>query len=72
MKKKMIAPCVIATLMSLYFLSCVAGLFVAPANIFINGIFVLLFLGSVIVMISVTKERIDEIRSGEEDDLSQY
>lgn len=76
MKKKMIAPIVIGIVVALYILFWVSmmfvGLFTAGASkllIFLTGIplVALLFL-----WIHVVQERLKEIRSGEEDDLSKY
>ncbi len=72
MNKKMIAPCVIAVLMSLYYLALFAGFFIESPNYVVVGICGVLLLGSIGVMIYVTLERLKEIRSGEEDDLSKY
>ncbi len=72
MNKKIIAPCVIAVLMSLYYLAWAVGFLVNSSFMLLNYICGFLFLGAIFVMISVTKERIKEIRSGEEDDLSKY
>ncbi len=72
-KKKMIAPIVITAIILLYYIgfTCVC--------IFLDGIpLIAKILGGVIplllagVCIYVLVERIKEIRSGEEDDLSKY
>ncbi|WP_326909866.1 hypothetical protein [Sedimentibacter sp. MB31-C6] len=72
-KKKLIAPIVITTVIVLYYI----GFAVLCA--FVEGIPLLIkLLGGVIplilagVCIYVLVERIKEIRSGEEDDLSKY
>ena len=72
-KKKMIAPIVITAIFLLYFIGF------ALLCAFVDGIPLLVkLLGSVIplilagVCIYVFTERIKEIRSGEEDDLSKY
>ncbi len=69
---KMIAPIIIAMLLILYY----AGFFVCcmmipmPAALkFLFGLVPILLAG---ICIFVLAERIGEIRSGEEDDLSQY
>lgn len=72
-KKKMIAPIVITSLILLYYIGFVY------VCVFLDGIPLLAkILGGVIplllagVSIYVLVERIKEIRSGEEDDLSKY
>ena len=71
--KKMVAPIIIAILFVVYYLG-IAALF-----LFINGIpmwgkilLVIIPLALAGVMIGVVKSRINEIRSGEEDDLGKY
>lgn len=72
-KRKMIAPIIITVLFFLYFAGFAALCFlVEGVPLFaklIGGGVLLLFAG---VSIYVFLERIKEIRSGEEDDLSQY
>ena len=71
--KKMIAPVVIVVLMLLYYVGFGALLVWAeglPWLIKVLGALVPLLLGG--VCIYVLWERFKEIRSGEEDDLSQY
>ena len=71
-KKKMIAPIIITIAILLYLTLYLV--FLLPAITFIPAIILfaapLLALG--IAMIYVLKSRINEIRSGEEDDLSNY
>lgn len=71
-KKKMIAPIIITIAILLYLTLYLV--FLLPAIKFIPAIILLaaplLALG--IAMIYVLKSRINEIRSGEEDDLSNY
>ncbi|MCU6732874.1 hypothetical protein [Diplocloster agilis] len=70
--KKLIAPIIIAVLFILY----LTGLLVLWTNFYlplfaiIVGVLILVALAA--VMIFVLVERIQEIRSGEEDDLSKY
>lgn len=70
--KKMIAPIVIVSLLVLYyigfFILCIF-IPIAPLPRLLLGIVPLLLVG---VCIYVLVERIKEIRSGEEDDLSNY
>lgn len=72
-QKKMIAPILITTIVVIYYI----GLSV----IFLIGYTFTLWIGLMLwvvplllaaVMISVCRERIKEIKEGEEDDLSQY
>lgn len=70
--KKYIAPIIIAAIMTVYF-ALYFGIFIA----LIENIAVKIIIGTVPavlagIMIFATIERIKEIRSGEEDDLSQY
>ncbi len=70
--KKIIAPLVVTALFVIYFVMYFAFLiFIIPSLVakIILGILPLAF---TIVMIHVFVERIKEIRSGEEDDLSKY
>lgn len=71
-KKKMIAPIVITTLLIIYYIFYFVVLIaVIPVTIMkiIFGIIPVVFAG---VLIYVCIQRINEIRSGEEDDLSKY
>jgi len=72
-KKKMIAPIIITVILVLYFTGFAYGC------VFFNGIPLFVkILGGIValilawVCIYVFVERIKEIRSGEEDDLSKY
>lgn len=70
--KKLIAPIVITALLVLYFIAFVvlAFLFRIPLWAkFLGGLIPLALIG---VSVFVLVERIKEVRSGEEDDLSQY
>jgi len=73
MNKKMIAPVVIAALLVLYFLGYAILLLAIPD---LHMIVKLLLVVIPVVMAGyalwAAKERIDEIKGGEEDDLSQY
>ena len=70
-KKKMLAPIVVTILVVLYYI-----LYCALIINVVHGVVGILFgiipfvLG--VTMIFICKQRIDEIRSGEEDDLSKY
>jgi len=69
--KKMIAPIVITTLLVLY-LGVYFGLLFAVLDGIGKLIFGIIPLGFMAVMVKVCIERINEIRKGEEDDISKY
>lgn len=71
--KKMVAPIIIAILFVVYYLG-IAALFLFANGIPMLGkiLLVIVPLALAGVMIGVVKSRINEIRSGEEDDLSKY
>ncbi len=70
---KMIAPIVIAIIYIVYFIiwfiASVKVMMLSPIAIIMGAVIPLILC---LVIVHVTKQRIDEIRSGEEDDLSQY
>jgi hypothetical protein len=71
-QKKMIAPIVITFLLSAYMLAYFIFLIVLPMPVVVKvlvGVIPLALLGA---SVYVLVQRIQEIRSGEEDDLSQY
>lgn len=71
-RKKMVAPIIIAVVLALYYIGFFAVCVIVPVPFPINvlmGIVPLVIAG---VIIYVLIERIEEIRSGEEDDLSKY
>lgn len=70
-KKKMIAPIVITILMILYYIAYFGFLisFLSGAWKYILGIVPLVLSG---ITIYVCIERINEIKKGEEDDISKY
>ena len=70
-KKKMTAPIVVTVLMVLYYVAYF-GFLISMLDggwKYALGIIPLVFSG---IMIAVCRERIHEIKKGEEDDLSQY
>lgn len=69
---KMIAPIVITAIMILYYVGFFTVCMIMPIPIVLKLLLGLLPLGLGGVCIFVLVERIGEIRSGEEDDLSQY
>lgn len=71
-REKMIAPIIITAIVILYYIAYFLICMLIPISLIVKilfGIIPLLFSG---VCIYVLIERIKEIRSGEEDDLSKY
>ena len=70
-KRKMIAPIVVTAIMVLYYIVYFGALIALLEGIwrYALGIVPLLFSG---VTIYVCKQRINEIKEGEEDDISKY
>ena len=70
-KKKMIAPIIITVIMILYYVAYFGILISLLDGIwkYVLGIIPLVFSG---IMIYVCIERINEIKKGEEDDISKY
>ncbi len=71
-QKKMVAPIVITTLLSVYMLAYFFVLLSVPMPVFVKVIIGLIPLGLLGASIYVLLQRIKEIRSGEEDDISKY
>lgn len=69
---KMIAPIIIASIMILYYLGFFVSCMLLPMPGVLKLVLVLLPILLAGVCIFVLVERIGEIRSGEEDDLSNY
>ncbi|SHK67605.1 hypothetical protein [Hespellia stercorisuis] len=71
-RKKMIAPIIVTILLIIYFLiyALLITLLVPSAAVKIGGGLLCLALSGVTIKVAV--ERVKEIRSGEEDDLSKY
>lgn len=73
MKKKMVAPIIITVLMVLYYILYFGLLLIALEDMIILSILLgIIPISCAAVIIGVCIQRIKEIRSGEEDDLSQY
>lgn len=71
--KKIIAPVIITTIFVLYYIGFAAvSLLIYGIPAFIKLLFGIIPLALAGVMIYVLLTRINEIRSGEEDDLSKY
>lgn len=71
-QKKMIAPIVVTTLLSAYMLTYFIVILSVPMPVWVKVLIGLIPLGVLGASIYVMLQRIKEIRSGEEDDLSQY
>lgn len=71
-QKKMIAPIVVTTLLSVYMLTYFIVILSVPMPVWVKVLIGLIPLGVLGASIYVMLQRIKEIRSGEEDDLSQY
>lgn len=71
--KKLIAPCIIVALFVLYYVGIAVVLCVVPEiPVLARVLMIVVPLALAGVAIAMLIERIKEIRSGEEDDLSQY
>lgn len=70
--KKIIAPIVITIIFILYFLLYFLLLIALLPNLLLKLLFAIVPLALCGVMLYVCIQRIQEIRSGKEDDLSQY
>lgn len=70
--KKMIAPIIITCLLIMYFSLFILGIINIPDPLWVKIIMLIIPLGLMGVSIFVLVERIKEIRSGEEDDISKY
>ena len=71
-QKKMIAPIIITILLSAYMLTYFFVLLAVPMPVWVKVLVGLIPLGLLGASVYVLIQRIKEIRSGEEDDLSQY
>lgn len=72
-RKKMAAPIIIAVLLILWYIGMAIACFCIPEISFIFKILMAIIPAAISGVISfVLAERIKEIRSGEEDDLSKY
>ena len=71
-QKKMIAPIVVTVLLSAYMLTYFIVLLAMPMPVWAKVLTGLIPLALLCASVCVFIQRIKEIRSGEEDDLSQY
>lgn len=72
MNRKMLAPIIIGILIAFYMMIWISSLFFLDEPEFLVILFGIPMLALLFLWIHVVKERLDEIRSGEEDDLSKY
>jgi len=73
MNKKMIAPVVVAVILVLYFVGYAVLLLAIPdLHLIVKLLLALIPLIMAGYALWAAKERIEEIKGGEEDDLSQY
>lgn len=70
--KKLIAPIIIGVVLGVYYMLLVLLCLIIPIPVFAKILMAVIPLALAGVIIFVMIERINEIRSGEEDDLSQY
>jgi large-conductance mechanosensitive channel len=71
-KGRLIAPVVVAALTALYFCFYLCLLWTASLSPLGKWLGIVILLALIGVMVFVLVERINEIRSGEEDDLDNY
>lgn len=72
-QKKMVAPFIIAGILIVYYVAIAAVFFLMPEITILVKVFLAVVpLALAGVALAMLLERIKEIRSGEEDDLSQY
>lgn len=70
--KRLVAPIVITAFLVVYFLIFAGLCFVLPIVLWAKWIGLMIPMALIGVSLFVLVERIKEVRSGEEDDLSQY
>ena len=71
-KKSYIAPIVIGVIMIIYLGGILASIFFIEDMLWLQITLVITFIGLIAATIYVVKERINEIKEGEEDDFSKY
>ena len=72
MNRKLIAPILIGVIISLYFILWLYILFHMETLFALKIILIIFITGLLFLWIHVVKERLREIREGEEDDLGKY
>ena len=70
-KKKLIAPIIVTVIMVLYYIAYF-GFLIALIDGIWKWLLGIILLAFTVVMLKVCIERINEIKKGEEDDLSKY
>ena len=70
-RKKMIAPIAVSVIMILYYI-VYFGFLITPLPSIWKYVLGIIPLGFSVVMVKVCIERIQEIKKGEEDDISKY
>ena len=70
-KKKLAAPIIVTVLMLLYF-ALYFGILITELDGFVKYAFGIIPLVFSLVMVKVCLERINEIKKGEDDDISKY
>ena len=71
-RKKLIAPIIITVILVCALAAYLAMYLFAPIPVWVKVLCTAVFLGFIGVSVFVLVERINEIKKGEEDDLSQY
>lgn len=71
-KSKLIAPIIVSVLLCLYYLAFIIVCFIITVPLIIKLLFALIPAALFGVVIYVLVQRINEIRSGEENDIGQY
>ena len=72
-RNKMIAPIIIAIILIVYYVAIAAAFVLIPdIAVIVKILMIIIPLALAGVAFAVTVERVQEIRSGEEDDLSKY
>ena len=71
--KKLIAPIIITVLIVLYFIAYMfIGSIIPGMPTFVKVLVLIIPIGLIVLSVYMLFERIDEIKGGEEDDLSKY
>ena len=70
--KKLIAPIIIAVILALYFIAYILACILTPLPIGVKLLGLVILCALLGVTVFVLVERIKEVRSGVEDDLSKY
>ena len=71
-KKSYVAPIIIGVIMIIYLGGIIASIFFIEDMLWLQITLVVTFIGLMIATVYVIKERIKEIKEGEENDISKY